>query len=45
MLQWGLALAIPSAAGLELVTYNFWVAPGSAGSDSDDQRFLCQASL
>ena len=45
MLQWGLALAIPSAEGLELVTYNFWVAPGISGGDSDDQRFLCQASL
>ena len=44
VLQWGLAIAIPAPGGLELVTYNFWVAPGSTGTGSDDQRFLCQAS-
>ena len=43
VLQWGLAIAIPAPGGLELVTYNFWVAPGSTGTGSDDQRFLCQA--
>ena len=42
ILQWGLALAMPTDSGLQIIAYNFWTAPCSASKSDETSRFLCQ---